>query len=161
MSIVTSFPNVPISPSNVATDSARAENLQRPPILPPTQASKAHEERAFNPQHERAADQAQTQAKLRGSVQDKQQGGSQEGQTQQEHKKHSPASDVTALASYRAPLKRSDIKLLSPQQHQGATLSKALPDQTPSFYRTFGLHIAAFYNTQAQPKAEPQMLTVI
>ena len=70
MLVVTNYPNVPISTSNVATDSARTDNQQRPPVLPPPQASKGHEERAFNPQNERTAEQAQAQAKLRGSVQE-------------------------------------------------------------------------------------------
>ena len=40
MLVVTNYPNVPISYSNVATDSARTDNQQRPPVLPPPQACK-------------------------------------------------------------------------------------------------------------------------
>ena len=162
MQVVTHFPNVPISTSNVATDSARTDNQQRPPILPPPQANKGHEERAFNPQHERAAEQAQTQAKLRGSVQDKQQGGSQQEQSQQEQQKRPSALDLKQLLSYRSPLKRSDIKLPSQAEAaQPTSASKHLPNETLEFYRAFGAHIEAFYQTRTQPKTEPDMLTSV
>lgn len=162
MLVVTNYPNVPISTSNVATDSARTDNQQRPPVLPPPQASKGHEERAFNPQNERTAEQAQAQAKLRGSVQDKQQGGSQQEQSQQEQQKRPPALDLKQLFSYRSPLKRSDIKLPNqPAEKQATVESKHLPNETLQFYRTFGAHIEAFYQTRAQPKSEPDMLTTV
>ncbi|MCL1052010.1 hypothetical protein L2755_20665 [Shewanella abyssi] len=163
MIVATNYPNVPISTSNVATDSARTDNQQRPPVLPPPQASKGHEERAFNPQHERTAEQAQTQAKLRDSVQGKQQGNSQQQeQSQQEQQKRPAALDLKQLLSFRSSLKRSDIKLPNqPVEKQVSTDNKRMPNETLQFYRAFGAHIEAFYQTRTQPKTEPDMLTTV
>jgi hypothetical protein len=163
MLVVTNYPNVPLSTSNVATDSARTDNQQRPPVLPPPQATKGHEDRAFNPQNERTAEQAQTQAKLRGSVQGKQQGDSQQQeQSQQEQQKRPAALDFKQLLNYRSSLKRSDIKLPSqPQEKQAPADNKRMPNETLQFYRAFGAHIDAFYQTRTQPKTEPDMLTTV
>ena len=57
MLVVTNYPNVPIATTNAATDAARTDNLQRPPVIPPQEASKGHNERPFNSQHERTAQQ--------------------------------------------------------------------------------------------------------
>ncbi|MCL1056536.1 hypothetical protein L2729_00840 [Shewanella gelidimarina] len=163
MQVVTNYPNVPLSTSNVATDAARTDNQQRPPVLPPPQASKGHEERAFNPQHERTAEQAQTQAKLRESVQGKQQGDSQQqDQSQQQPQKRPAPFDLKQLLSYRSSLKRSDIKLPSPPVEKPASAdSKRMPNETLQFYRAFGAHIDAFYQARTQPKTEPDMLTSV
>lgn len=85
MLVVTNYPQVPIATTNAATDAARVDSQQRPPIVPPQEATKGHEERAFNPQNERAAEQAKVNEKLQG----KQQGSGQqqqEGKQQQEQK---------------------------------------------------------------------------
>ncbi|PKG56329.1 hypothetical protein [Shewanella sp. GutDb-MelDb] len=157
MQVVTNYPNVPLSTSNVATDAARTDNQQRPPVLPPPQASKGHEERAFNPQHERTAEQAQTQAKLRGSVQ-----GKQQGDSQQEQQKRPAPFDLKQLLSYRSSLKRSDIKLPSlPVEKPACADSKRMPNETLQFYRAFGAHIDAFYQARTQPKTESDMLTSV
>ena len=107
-------------------------------------------------------EQAQAQAKLRGSVQEKQQGGSQQEQSQQEQQKRPPILDLKQLLSYRSPLKRSDIKLPNqPAEKQATAESKHLPNETLQFYRAFGAHIEAFYQTRTQPKSEPDMLTTV
>lgn len=93
MLVVSNYPQVPLATSNVATDLARVDNQLKPVVIPPQQATKAHEERAFNPQNERTADQAQQQARLiehnQQQVQDKQQqqqSSQQQNQQQQEKK---------------------------------------------------------------------------
>lgn len=161
MLVVTNYPNVPIATTNAATDSARTDSQQRPPIIPPQQPTKGHEERAFNPQHERAADQTQTQAKLRESVQDKQQGQSQQQeQSGQEKQKQSQALNLKQLLSQRAPLKRSDIKL--PVQQLPVSEKEAnkhpMPDEPLQFYQDFAIRIEAFYQQRTEPDLLPTFL---
>ncbi|WOT05410.1 hypothetical protein [Shewanella youngdeokensis] len=162
MQVVTHYPNVPLSTSNVATDSARTDNQQRPPVVPPSQASKGHEERAFNPQHERTAEQANT-TKLRDAVHSKQQGGSGQEQSQQEQQKRASIADLRQSKNYSSPLKRSDIKLPSQaaETKTAATTSKKTPTETLQFYREFGAHIEAFYQARTQPKSESHTLTTV
>ncbi|ABV89324.1 hypothetical protein [Shewanella pealeana] len=162
MLVVTNYPNVPIATSNAATDSARTDSQQRPPIIPPQQPTKGHEERAFNPQHERTADQTQTQAKLRDSVQNKQQGQSQQQeQSGQEKQKQSNALNLKQLLSQRGPLKRSDIKIpeqavASPEVKSDSKLS--LPNETLQFYQAFGVRIEAFYHQRTKPDSPSDFL---
>lgn len=63
MLVVSNYPQVPLATSNVATDSVRVDNQLKPVVIPPQAATKGHEERAFNPQNERTADQTQQQTK--------------------------------------------------------------------------------------------------
>ncbi|GIU20253.1 MULTISPECIES: hypothetical protein [unclassified Shewanella] len=161
MLVVTNYPNVPIATSNAATDSARTDSQQRPPIIPPQQPTKGHEERAFNPQHERTADQTQTQAKLRESVQEKQQGQSQQEQSGQQKHKQSSALNLKQLLSQRGPLKRSDIKI--PEQTVASREVKSdnkpsLPNETLQFYQDFGVRIEAFYYQRTEPSSPPDFL---
>ncbi|MGS0681713.1 hypothetical protein ACVBIL_11155 [Shewanella sp. 125m-7] len=163
MLVVTNYPNVPIATSNAATDSARTDSQQRPPIIPPQQPTKGHEERAFNPQHERTAEQAQTQAKLRESVQGKQQGQSQhQEQSGQEKQKQSAALNLKQLLRQCGPLKRSDIKI-SGQQPEAASKEKAaakpvMANETLEFYQAFGVRIETFYHQRTEPDTQPAFL---
>ncbi|GIU38272.1 hypothetical protein L2719_20085 [Shewanella schlegeliana] len=162
MLVVTNYPNVPIATSNAATDSARTDGQQRPPIIPPQQATKGHEERAFNPQHERTAEHAQSQAKLRESVQQKQQGHSQQQeQSGQEKQKQAAALNLKQLLSQRGPLKRSDIKI--PQQAVVSSDVKSenkqtMPNEPLQFYQAFGVRIEAFYHQRTEPNNPPAFL---
>ncbi|MCL1138185.1 hypothetical protein [Shewanella pneumatophori] len=164
MLVVTNYPNVPIATTNAATDSARTDSQQRPPIIPPQQATKGHEERAFNPQHERTAEQTQTQAKLRESIQDKQQGQSQQEQSgqesSQEKQKQNQALNLKQLLSQRAPLKRSDIKLPGQQvaTQDSAPAKHPMPNETLQFYQAFGARIEAFYHQRTEPNSQPDLL---
>ncbi|ABZ74819.1 conserved hypothetical protein [Shewanella halifaxensis HAW-EB4] len=161
MLVVTNYPNVPIATSNAATDSARTDSQQRPPIIPPQQATKGHEERAFNPQHERTADHAQNQAKLRESVQQKQQGQSQQQeQSGQEKQKQAANLNLKQLLSQRAPLKRSDIKLpgQQPPPTDTSPTNQAMPNETLQFYQAFGVRIEAFYHQRTEPDTQPNLL---
>ncbi len=162
MLVVTNYPNVPIATSNAATDSARTDGQQRPPIIPPQQPTKGHEERAFNPQHERTADQTQTQAKLRESVQGKQQGQSQQQeQSGQEKQKQGSALNLKQLLSQRGPLKRSDIKIHGKTVGNCEVKSVAklsLPNETLQFYQAFGVRIEAFYYQRTEPASSPGFL---
>lgn len=161
MLVVTNYPNVPIATSNAATDSARTDSQQRPPIIPPQQPTKGHEERAFSPQHERTADQTQTQTKLRESVQDKQQRQSQQqDQSGQEKQKQNQALNLKQLLSQRAPLKRSDIKLpgqAAPNTEKNSP-KQPMPNETLQFYQAFGVHIEAFYQQRTEPNSQPVFL---
>ena len=164
MLVVTNYPNVPIATTNAATDSARTDSQQRPPIIPPQQPTKGHEERAFNPQHERTADQTQAQAKLRDSVQQKQQGQSQQEQSgqesSQEKQKQQQALNLKQLLSQRAPLKRSDIKVVGqPSSSKSNPESQhPMPNETLQFYQAFGARIQAFYLQRTEPNSQPELL---
>lgn len=162
MLVVTNYPNVPIATSNAATDSARTDGQQRPPIIPPQQATKGHEERAFNPQHERTAEHAQNQAKLRESVQQKQQGHSQQQeQSGQEKQKQNAPLNLKLLLSQRGPLKRSDIKLpgqASPSNESKTPTKQPMPNEALQFYQAFGVRIEAFYQQRTEPNRPPAFL---
>ncbi|MGS0730715.1 hypothetical protein ACVBKF_31230, partial [Shewanella sp. 0m-11] len=158
---VTNYPNVPIATSNAATDAARTDGQQRPPIIAPQQATKGHEERAFNPQHERTADQAQNQARLRESVQQKQQGQSQQHeQSGQEKQKQAANLNLKQLLSQRAPLKRSDIKLpgQQPPPTHTSEANHLMPNESLQFYQAFGVRIEAFYYQRTEPDILPNFL---
>ncbi|MGL5489556.1 MAG: hypothetical protein ACRDC6_25270, partial [Shewanella sp.] len=95
MLLVSNYPQVPLATTNVATDSARVDNQLKPVVIPPQAATKGHEERAFNPQNERTADQAQQQARLleysqQQVQQTQQQQQSSQQQSQQQQEKQAP-----------------------------------------------------------------------
>ncbi|BFL86229.1 hypothetical protein LFREDSHE_46790 [Shewanella baltica] len=95
MLVVSNYPQVPLATTNVATDSARVDNQLKPVVIPPQAATKGHEERAFNPQNERTADQTQQQTKTlennQQQVQEKQQQQqSSQQQSQQQQEKKAP-----------------------------------------------------------------------
>ncbi|RLV60254.1 hypothetical protein D5018_07605 [Parashewanella curva] len=61
MAITTHYGNVPIAPTNVATDSVRNENEHKKPIPPAKSVSDIHVERAIDPEKEHDAEQGQHQ----------------------------------------------------------------------------------------------------
>ncbi|ABM01709.1 hypothetical protein SHAM105786_13275 [Shewanella amazonensis] len=159
MLVVTNYPQVPLATSNVATDSARVENQQRPPIVPPPQLTKGHEERAFNPQHERTADEPQVQARLQKRVEEKQQ-----QHQQQQHKDAEQQSQQALPRPLKRPAKttgalsRSDLKVKSqPQEPRHPLGSKTASPQAglpDSFYRAIASHVDSFYHHTSEPRAE-------
>ncbi|MCE9680152.1 hypothetical protein LZP69_13355 [Shewanella sp. AS1] len=163
MLVVTNYPQVPLATTNAATESVRVENQQRPPIIPAPQLAKSNEERAFNPQHERTAEQADIQAKRHEKVHTKGQGNQQQG-GQQEQKKQQSANGYSAF--FKPALKRQDIRVIQPG-HSHAAQQKQQDDkdetskQPASFYDSVSAHITRFYQTQTHPKDESALLTII
>lgn len=177
MLVVSHYPQVPIATSNVATDLARADNQLKPVVIPPQAATKGHEERAFNPQHERTAEQAQ-QARLQQNnqqqVQEKQQQQqSQQQQSQQQQDKKAPMAltervlpnTLKFTARPQAALQRKDIRLKVATDASPKMLSKAENGQTSAapqkqslqFYQQLGQRIGQFYATQTEPEPQAAM----
>lgn len=175
MLIVSNYPQVPLATTNVATDSARVDNQLKPIVVPPQAATKGHEERAFNPQHERSADQFQ-QARLleqnQQQVQDKQQQqqSSQQQSQQQAQKAPEVVSNTTASKTLKlitrgpAALQRKDIRIKAEQAGDSPKTAPKLnntslptPSESPQFYQQFGQRIGQFYNQQTQPESKPAM----
>lgn len=167
MLVVTNYPQVPIATTNVATDSARVENHQRPPIVPAPQLARSNEERPFTPQNERAADQTHIQSKLNEKVQPKQQGGDgqqqHEGKQQQQQQQQRP--NTAALLRpllFKPALARSDIRNVQLSHPTAVTKSThRLTNEVPAFYQSVSAHIASFYQTQTLPQSEPGLSTYI
>ncbi len=169
MLVVTNYPQVPIATTNAATDAARVESQQRPPVVPPQESTKGHEERAFNPQHERTAEQAENQARLNERLQGKQQG---HGQQQQEDKQQKE-TDKPQLAPLiaREPLRsqpalnRRDIRVvmqaINTSKQSAEQSSSALSDQPAEFYQAVSLHISSYYQQQSQPQTQPAISSYI
>ncbi|MCU8040438.1 hypothetical protein L5M37_18485 [Shewanella sp. SM69] len=181
MLVVSNYPQVPLATSNVATDSARVDNQLKPVVIPPQAATKGHEERAFNPQNERTADQAQQQAKTlehnQQQVQEKQQQQqSSQQQNQQQQEKKTPLvvaervlpKTLKIAARGQAALQRKDIRL---KVSQGATsyatssakanVRQSLQGESSQFYQQLGQRIGQFYQQQTQPEQESIMSTWI
>lgn len=180
MLVVSNYPQVPLATSNVATDSARVDNQLKPVVIPPQAATKGHEERAFNPQNERTADQAQQQAKTlehnQQQVQEKQQQQqSSQQQNQQQQEKKAPLvvaervlpKTLKIAARGQAALQRKDIRL---KVSQGATsyasnakanVRQSLQGESTQFYQQLGQRIGQFYQQQTQPEKESAMSTWI
>lgn len=181
MLVVSNYPQVPLATSNVATDSARVDNQLKPVVIPPQAATKGHEERAFNPQNERTADQAQQQAKTlehnQQQVQEKQQQQqSSQQQNQQQQEKKAPLvvaervlpKTLKIAARGQAALQRKDIRL---KVSQGATsyasrsakanVRQSLQGESSQFYQQLGQRIGQFYQQQTQPEQESIMSTWI
>lgn len=160
MLVPTNYPQVPIATSNVATDSARVDNQQRPPIIPPKEATKGHEERSFNAQNERVLEQAN--AKNLDKVQQKQQQQGSEQHQQQEQKSKSQGDQLLAQLRKNLPskpaLQRKDIRLASnqPQTQPKPESQQKMPtefnDKAMAFYQEFGQRIGQFYQGQTQPE---------
>ncbi|MCT8988504.1 hypothetical protein [Shewanella phaeophyticola] len=150
---------------------ARVDNQQKPPIIPPQEPSKGHEERAFNPQNERAQayvvaekkqqqDQSQRQQQnlTQQSVDPKallQQPTRQQTQQQQ---------TVRVLANLTPALQRKDIQIKSQstavndqtelkQRQTDSSMSNANAQQ-------FGQRIGQFYQQQTAPNIESQLQTL-
>ncbi|MCL1075519.1 hypothetical protein [Shewanella dokdonensis] len=157
MQLVSNYPQVPLATSNPATDAARVEGQQRPPVIPPQQPAKGHEERAFNPQNERTADTAQQNARLATQVHERQQQSNQQQQQgSQEQKQQGKALFATMLV--KPALDRKDIRnqVHKPVGHASPQASEQrhpLPGQSADFYRDFGSRIGDYYRQQTSPAA--------
>ena len=170
MLVVTNYPNVPIATTNVATDAARTDNQQKPPIMPPQEPTKGHHERPFNPQHERTAEQADVLARLNEKGQGNQQGKGQQEQNanQQQQATQLLAPKTKELMRNKPALKRRDIqnqqnenkiniiKSDSPKKAKNTTLN-----QSPEVYQIFAQHIESFYLQQTEPKEQTVISTLI
>ncbi|WP_394202648.1 hypothetical protein [Shewanella waksmanii] len=167
MLVVTNYPQVPIATTNAATDAARVDSQQRPPIIPTQEATKGHEERAFNSQNERAAEQANAQAKINERLQGKQQGSGQqqqEGKQQQEQKPAALPAIIKAALRGKPALQRRDIRSYQQTPQPKATnaqMSKLLVDQSQEFYQAVARHVSEFYQLQTQPKPEPNLSSAV
>ncbi|MGL5046736.1 MAG: hypothetical protein ACRC6S_04005 [Shewanella sp.] len=185
MLVVSHYPQVPLATSNVATDLARVDNQLKPVVIPPQAATKGHEERAFNPQNERTADQAQQQAKTlernQQQVQEKQQQQqSSQQQSQQQQEKKVPLvvaervlpKTLKIAARGQAALQRKDIRLKVSQGAENyassnakvnisSTIRQSLQGESIQFYQQLGQRIGQFYQQQTQPEHESAMSTWI
>lgn len=167
MLVVTNYPQVPIATSNVATDAARVDNQQRPPIIPPKEATKGHEERSFNPQNERITEQEFSKNLERVNQKQQQQGSEQ--QQQHEQKSKSQADQLLAQLRKKLPakpaLQRQDIRIFQQYTAQSEAASQQktemqsveLTHESFHFYQDFGKRIGAFYQQQAQVAEEPMI----
>ncbi|QSX37160.1 hypothetical protein [Shewanella sedimentimangrovi] len=167
MLLVSHYPQVPLATSNAATDAARVDSQLRPPIIPPSETTKGHEERAFNPQHERTADEPQIQSRLQQRVEERQQQhqGSQQEQQQrqageQQQNRQAPPRSLKIPAKQHAALSRKDIKVRSetrspqPKANQGTSPQAGMPEQ---FYRAIAAHVSEFYAGRTAPEEEPAL----
>ncbi|QDF65315.1 hypothetical protein FJQ87_00255 [Shewanella sp. SNU WT4] len=81
MQSVTHYPHVPLSTTNVGTELARVDNLQKPPLLPPQQATPSANERPLN-QYDKSPQPL--------SIQEKQQHQGKQGQQEQANVQQAP-----------------------------------------------------------------------
>ncbi|WP_133405463.1 hypothetical protein [Parashewanella tropica] len=107
MAITTHYGNVPIAPTNVATDSVRNENEHKKPIPPPKSVSEIHKERAIDPEREHDAEQGQQHSSQQQETLE------QKPQEQEPEIQKNVTSSITGTAHspYPAALKRSDIHI--------------------------------------------------
>jgi hypothetical protein len=159
MLINTHYPQVPISTSNVATDLARIDNQQKPPLMPPQEPSKGHEERAFNPKYERSP------TELVKERQQQQQQQSAQQSVLQEKALNAPqtaaqvaAKPVFFAAHQKAALQRKDVHVRQNETekspvNQGLGANPALKGHSNDFYQALGQHVGTFYQTQVQPNS--------
>lgn len=163
MLVVTNYPQVPIATTNPATDAARVESQQRPPIVPTPGLVKSHEERPFTPQHERAADQPDIQAKINERLQGKQQnsGQQQEGRQQKDNDKPAPqANNLRDVLRGKPALNRRDVRVSQqPNPTKESLISgdkaAALSNQPDEFYQAVSQHISLYYQEQTLPLPSP------
>jgi hypothetical protein len=158
MLINSHYPQVPISTSNVATDLARIDNQQKPPLLPPQEPSKGHEDRAYNQNNERAPADV---------IKQKQQQEQQQNASlyQQKASVQTAAAPVAAkavrfVANSKAALERKDLQLKQPaKEHQKDTRGLAnnpnLQGQSTRFYQQLGQQVEQFYQAKVSPQNLP------
>ncbi|UJF22408.1 hypothetical protein [Shewanella sp. OMA3-2] len=157
MLINSHYPQVSIVTSNVATDSARVDNQQKPPIIPPQQPTKNHPERAYNQQNER------TQA--HNVVEQKQQ--QQRSTSQREaivQQLVAPKSllgqPLNIVANNTPTIQRKDIRIKqSLQAEQGTTQnnkssvrSDDMPKQSSAYYQQVRQHVSQYYGQNMPTK---------
>jgi hypothetical protein len=186
MLVVTNYPNVPIATTNAATDAARIDNQQRPPVIPPQEMTKGHDERAFNPQHERTAQQAEVLARLNEKNQGKQKDTEQQQQAVKQHLQQAKSVEplrINNLLKGKAALQRRDIRnqlpsiavhaitdkhtrvqksdINSTQSESKKETRSGMLGQAPEVYQKFGQHIETFYQQQTEPKVQPAVSALI
>ncbi|AZG71301.1 hypothetical protein [Shewanella livingstonensis] len=164
MIINTHYPQVPLATSNVATDLARVDNHQKPPIIPPQEPAKGHQERSLNQQNERASTYIIAEKKQQQEQTKRQ----QQNVTQQSVDPKVIASTsiraqiVRVIANQTPALHRKDIQLKTqaattkttaePRQRQ--PINSGVPTAT---YQQFGLQVGKFYQQQSAPNIESQL----
>lgn len=168
MLVVTNYPNVPIATTNAATDAARTDNLQRPPVIPPQATTEGHNERPFNSQHERTAQQADVLARLNEKSQGKQQStGQQQENAQQQAQQTKPVESlkIKELLRGKPALQRRDIRTQQQMNTTQAEVKKetrsVMLGQAPEVYQKFGQHIETFYQQQTEPKVQSAISALI
>ncbi|MBT1445179.1 hypothetical protein KJI95_11670 [Shewanella sp. JM162201] len=158
MLIATNYPQVPLATSNAATDSLRVESQQRPPIVPAPELTKGHEERAFNPQNERTADEPQVQAKLQQRVDERQQQQhqqQQQKQSEQQAQQTPPAKPLKLPPRLPAGLNRKDVRIRTepqpPRNPVGGKMATPPAGESASLYRAIAAHVGNFYRQTSEP----------
>jgi hypothetical protein len=158
MLINSHYPQVPISTSNVATDLARIDNQQKPPLLPPQEPSKGHEERAYDQNNERAPADV---------IKQKQQQEQQQNASlyQQKASTQTAATPVAAkaariIANNKAALERKDIHVKLPakegqKEPKGLANHPNLQGQSNDFYQQLGQQVEQFYQANVSPQSLP------
>jgi len=143
MLINSHYPQVPLATSNVATDLARVDNQQKPPIIPPQQPTKNHPERAFNPQNERAP--------AYKIVEQKQQ--QQRSSNQQQTSEQAPLNQPVKVTASNSPtIQRKDIRIKLSSSAQAETTT---PDnkkaathastQDAAYFQLVRQHVSQYY----------------
>ncbi|MGP1832938.1 hypothetical protein ACTTBA_07640 [Shewanella frigidimarina] len=164
MIITTHYPQIPLATSNVATDLARVDNQQKPPIIPPQEPTKEHAERPLNQQNERATPYTVAEKKQQQEQAKRQ----QQSATQQALESKAIASPVIRpqviriMASQTPALQRKDIQLktqstnakTTPEPRQRQALDTGVSKAT---YQQFGQRIGQFYQQQSAPNNESQL----
>ena len=167
MIITTHYPQVPLATSNVATDLARVDNQQKPPIIPPQEPSKGHEERAFNPQNERAPTYVVAEKKQQQDQSQRQ----QQNLTQQSvdpkallqqptRQQAQQKQTLRVIASNTPALQRKDIQVKSqstPVKNQTESKPRQTDNMTSTSAQQFGMRIGQFYQQQSAPNLESQL----
>jgi hypothetical protein len=155
---------MPLATSNVATDLARVDNQQKPPIIPPQEPAKGHQERALNPQNERATAYIVAEKKQQQHAKRKQKNLSQQ---QSVAPKTIAAQAVRTntmrvIASQTPALQRKDIQLKT-QAASAKTTAEPWQrqvidsDVSNTTYQQFGQRIGQFYQQQSAPNIESQL----
>ncbi|WP_434927494.1 hypothetical protein [Shewanella sp. HL-SH2] len=156
MLINSHYPQVSIVTSNVATDSARVDNQQKPPIIPPQQPTKNHPERAYNQQNER------TQA--HNIVEQKQQ--QQRSANQREAivqqlvaPKSLQGQPLNIVANNTPTIQRKDIRIKQSLQAEQSTTQSSkssvrndeMPKQSSAYYQQVRQHVSQYYGQNNMP----------
>ncbi|MCL2915167.1 hypothetical protein L2725_15510 [Shewanella corallii] len=164
MQLVSNYPNVPVATTNVATDSARVDNQQRPPLLPPQQLGKTYQERGLEQRQERATEQQQER---QDRIQQRQSGQQQQQTREQQQgtERQLPRTEQAALAKLATKgggLNRRDIRdrtqttEATGKQMQGDS-SHPFPNEAPRFYRQIGTIIKDTYQSTSTPRDLPRL----
>ncbi|WP_025821494.1 hypothetical protein [Shewanella marina] len=149
MLLVSHYPQQPLTTTNVATDAARLDNQQRPPIIPPKEPTKAHEERQFNAQHERTEQSLQQK-----QVNEKQQ---QAGQQQQQQRQHAQKQgQQTCPLPFKPVLSRQDLSLAAKSRQKSISILPSTNELTnrelSERYQKISANLNQFYQTKVSPR---------